>query len=144
MQFDDAKKRSKAEKNQVVVRKESEKQVSFFSHLQQYDELPSFSSIKFDNLAVHPAIIDVALRFRSSHVNAISGANARCVAMLEALKCVVVDLVVVVVVDLVVVVVVVVVGFAVFVLLVAFVVVVLVVFVSLLFVFLESHAYQLL
>jgi len=89
IQYDDAKARSKLEKAQVVPRVESQKHVLLFSHLRQYEHEVSFNTdLKYP---IHPAVIQYGLRTQAGHENSISGANARCLGMLEAFKQVIAD-----------------------------------------------------
>ena len=71
----------------VISRTHSMKEVALFSHLPQYERETSLSrGVVFDPNAekfIHPAILKLGLKFGE---DAISGADARCVGMLEAFK----------------------------------------------------------
>jgi len=73
---------SKSGQTAVEVKKGPAKEVSFFSHL--YGQ-PRKHTIEGSAKEVHPAILELGLQL-SSYV--ICGSQARCIAMLLALKCV--------------------------------------------------------
>jgi hypothetical protein len=60
-------------------------EITLFSHLQPYERLVGMSSFKSN---VHPAILQLGLKFSEQ---VIVGANARCLAMLNALRKVIQD-----------------------------------------------------
>jgi len=73
---------SKSGQSTIEVKKGPTKEVSFFSHL--YGQ-PRKHTIEGSAKEVHPAILELGLQL-SSYV--ICGSQARCIAMLLALKCV--------------------------------------------------------
>ena len=82
--FDDPVAYAKHVKGQLLNRVQAEKRVPLFSHLAQYEKETSLSlQVSFGNEAIHPAILRVGLHFTTGNI---TGANARCVAMLLALK----------------------------------------------------------
>ncbi|KAJ8326445.1 hypothetical protein O5D80_005195 [Batrachochytrium dendrobatidis] len=88
MRFDDSRARSKIQKASAVVRVPAQKPVTLFSHLMQYEH----ENVEFaENRSrghVHPAVLSLGLHF---HEFSISGGNARCIAMLDAFKKVILD-----------------------------------------------------
>ena len=89
LQYDDAKRVAKFAKKRMVARVEVQKQVPLFSHLPQYERETSLSlKVGFSNEEIHPAILRLGLQFSA---NTISGANSRCVALLNAFKQVIQD-----------------------------------------------------
>ncbi|PRP76149.1 eIF2B GDP-GTP exchange factor [Planoprotostelium fungivorum] len=84
MQFDDGKKRAKAEKKKVLHLQPSAKQVALFAHLPQYENLSSLKlGIGFSAGQLPPVWLELGLKYAKG---VIMGSNARCVAMLEAFK----------------------------------------------------------
>lgn len=84
MQFDDPKKFAKFAKKQVVDRTRLQKQVALFSHLPQYERETSISQkVGFNSEEIHPAVLRLGLQFAAGRI---SGANARCAAMMDAFK----------------------------------------------------------
>lgn len=68
-----------------------QKAVPLFSHLPQYERETSLSlklKVGFSSDEIHPAILRLGLQYASGNI---SGSNARCVAMLTALKQFIVD-----------------------------------------------------
>jgi translation initiation factor eIF-2B subunit delta len=89
MQFDDKKRRAKAQKRAILELKESEKQVALFSHLRQVDRRALEDGVGVTpKMDVHPAIMRLGLKLADG---TITGSNARCLAMLIAFKEVVRD-----------------------------------------------------
>ncbi|KAK2138519.1 hypothetical protein NP493_7581g00002 [Ridgeia piscesae] len=91
MDDDKARKRmaKKLEKQQVPQRTVVEKKVSLFSHLHQCErEVSLTQSIPFSSGKIHPAIMKLGLQYAEG---VICGSNARCVALLGALKQVISD-----------------------------------------------------
>ncbi|XP_071503110.1 translation initiation factor eIF2B subunit delta-like [Diadema antillarum] len=79
----------KLERQQVPKRPESQKKVSLFSHLTQFERQVSLTSeLSFASGGIHPAIIKLGLQYAEG---IISGANSRCIALLVAFKKVIVD-----------------------------------------------------
>lgn len=70
------------------MRSESQKQVSLFSHLPQYDRHLSSGIITNSKTPIHPSIIRLGLLYASYKI---IGANARCLEMLLAFKDVIRD-----------------------------------------------------
>jgi len=86
MQFDDPKKYAKYAKKQVVhrTRVPKQKQVPLFSHLPQYERESSLSlQVGFSAEELHPAFVRLGLMYAEG---ALTGSNARCVAMLDAFR----------------------------------------------------------
>ncbi len=82
--FDDPVAYAKHVKGQLINRVQVQKQVPLFSHLEQYEKETSLSlQVSFSNEAIHPAILRVGLHFTTGNI---VGANARCIAMLLAMK----------------------------------------------------------
>ncbi|TMW55280.1 hypothetical protein Poli38472_013171 [Pythium oligandrum] len=89
LQYDDAKRMAKRSKAAVVVRTQAQKQVSWFSHLPQYERESSLSlNVGFSNKEIHPSILSLGLKYAEGKI---AGGNARCVAMLTAFKQVIAD-----------------------------------------------------
>lgn len=59
-----------------------------FAHLQQYRRISVESALRGDGAAVHPAVLELGLRYADGSV---TGATARCVALLHALAAVISD-----------------------------------------------------
>lgn len=103
--FDDSTSRKKAIKKQILDLKPTQKQVALFSHLPQY-ERPSSESLTLrvlknqtspvsstapttaSEVTLHPDIVRLGLMYAD---RLITGANARCVAMLTAFRKVIED-----------------------------------------------------
>eukprot|EP00163_Fabomonas_tropica_P024218 TRINITY_DN4186_c0_g1_i10.p1 TRINITY_DN4186_c0_g1~~TRINITY_DN4186_c0_g1_i10.p1 ORF type:complete len:565 (+),score=129.35 TRINITY_DN4186_c0_g1_i10:1045-2739(+) len=85
LQYDDKNSMKKAAKKQVVHKKKSEKMVELFSHLPQYEAHSDYTKkICFSSKSqVHPRVLTLGLQMASGKID---GAQARCVAMLEAFK----------------------------------------------------------
>ncbi|CAN4082804.1 unnamed protein product [Withania somnifera] len=86
MQFDDKSRVEKAKKRSVVKQTEAKNRVELFRHLPQYEHgtrLPELESKFFQLDPVHPAVFKVGLRYLAGDI---SGGNARCIAMLQALQ----------------------------------------------------------
>uniref|UniRef100_A0A7S1STN3 Translation initiation factor eIF2B subunit delta n=1 Tax=Tetraselmis chuii TaxID=63592 RepID=A0A7S1STN3_9CHLO len=64
------------------------KQVELFAHLQQYNKIDATRFSGKDMTLIHPAIKDLGLKYAE---RTITGSNARCVAMLSALKTFIAD-----------------------------------------------------
>lgn len=63
--------------------------MALFSHLPQYERESSLSlNVGFSSDEIHPAILTLGLKYAEGKI---TGANARCVALLTALKEVVTD-----------------------------------------------------
>lgn len=77
-------------KSSSVVRQQplTQKKVQFFSHLQQYRPETLSQPSPFSLGELHPAILRLGLQYADGVV---CGSNARCVAMLHALKQVILD-----------------------------------------------------
>lgn len=89
LQFDDPKKYAKYAKKGVVQRTRIQKMVPLFSHLPQYERESSLSlQVGFSSEELHPAIVRLGLKYAEG---TLSGSNARCVALLNAFKEVIVD-----------------------------------------------------
>lgn len=74
----------KLAKQQVPQRKTTQKKVDLFSHLHQYEKDISLTKdISFSSGNIHPAIIKLGLQYAEG---VITGSNARCIALLCALK----------------------------------------------------------
>ncbi|EPZ30989.1 Initiation factor 2B-related domain-containing protein [Rozella allomycis CSF55] len=86
--YDDQKKRSKTQKNQQVHRTPTQKLVTLFSHLPQYEKENSFTLNIKQKDAIHPIVIQLGLLFAEMRI---VGANSRCIAMLNAFKQVIED-----------------------------------------------------
>ncbi|EDV20373.1 uncharacterized protein TRIADDRAFT_31911, partial [Trichoplax adhaerens] len=76
------------QKQQVPQRKTIQKQVEMFAHLYQYAPDTLTHNISFSTSVIHPAIIKLGLQYAEG---IICGSNARCVALLAALKKVIHD-----------------------------------------------------
>lgn len=86
---DDPKRRNRIAKNQPVQRAPTQKQVSLFSHLPQYDRQSSLSSgLIASKTLIHPSIIRLGLLYSDYKI---IGASARCRQMLLAFKDVIRD-----------------------------------------------------
>jgi translation initiation factor eIF-2B subunit delta len=86
LQFDDPKKVARYVKKSQVTRTTSQRQVPLFSHLPQLEREISLSlqvQGGFVPDEVHPQIVRLGLKFAEG---VISGSNARCLALLNALK----------------------------------------------------------
>lgn len=88
MLFDNPKMRSKAEKQQQIARDMVKKPIEMFSHLPQYEKSENLTSRLKKQENVYPPILTLGLRYSEF---LITGGNARCLAMLEALKRVISD-----------------------------------------------------
>ncbi|XP_052260102.1 translation initiation factor eIF-2B subunit delta-like [Dreissena polymorpha] len=79
----------KLEKQQIPTRTSAQRKVRLFNHLQQYEKEVSLTqSLQFSSSGMHPAIIRLGLQYAEGVV---SGSNARCIALLAALKMVIQD-----------------------------------------------------
>ncbi|XP_060556077.1 translation initiation factor eIF-2B subunit delta-like [Ruditapes philippinarum] len=79
----------KLEKQQIPKRTSAQRKVRLFNHLQQYErEVSLTQSLQFSSGGIHPAIIRLGLQYAEG---VISGSNARCIALLAALKMVIND-----------------------------------------------------
>ncbi|XP_052763864.1 translation initiation factor eIF-2B subunit delta-like isoform X2 [Mya arenaria] len=77
------------EKQQIPKRTSAQRKVRLFNHLQQYEKEVSLTqSLQFSSSGIHPAIIRLGLQYAEGVV---SGSNARCIALLAALKSVIAD-----------------------------------------------------
>eukprot|EP01098_Paradermamoeba_levis_P011847 TRINITY_DN5099_c0_g6_i1.p1 TRINITY_DN5099_c0_g6~~TRINITY_DN5099_c0_g6_i1.p1 ORF type:complete len:532 (-),score=157.38 TRINITY_DN5099_c0_g6_i1:72-1601(-) len=87
-QFDDPK-RAKDQKRQIVPLTLSKKQVPLFSHLPQYEK-PTHLSLNLNTRfgEIHPAVFNLGLKYANG---TIIGSNARCLAMLNTFKVVIMD-----------------------------------------------------
>eukprot|EP00466_Bigelowiella_natans_P016618 jgi/Bigna1/37325/e_gw1.19.20.1 len=86
MQYDDPKRMVKFNKLRVLDRTSVQKQkrVPIFSHLPQYEGHHAVSlQVGLDKEEIHPAILRLGVKFAEG---VIVGSNARCMAMLTALK----------------------------------------------------------
>ncbi|KAK3751992.1 hypothetical protein QZH41_010973, partial [Actinostola sp. cb2023] len=94
LQVDDAKVQKKVAKKlareQVPVRPTSQKKVGLFSHLHQYEKDVSLTQeLSLGTVGnIHPAIIKLGVQYAKG---IICGSNARCIALLMALKKVIAD-----------------------------------------------------
>lgn len=86
--FDNPKMRSKAEKQQQITRDMVKKPIEMFSHLPQYEKNENLTSRLKKQENIYPPVLTLGVRFSEF---LITGGNARCLAMLEALKCVISD-----------------------------------------------------
>lgn len=90
---DDERTRKKAEKKlerqQLPTRTSVQRKVGLFSHLHQYErEFSLTSGVQFSSTSIHPAILRLGLQYAEG---IICGSNARCVALLAAIKQVIAD-----------------------------------------------------
>ncbi|XP_055822320.1 uncharacterized protein LOC129890945 isoform X2 [Solanum dulcamara] len=86
MQFDDKNRVEKAKKRALVKKIEARNRVELFRHLPQYEQgtqLRDLESRFFHLDTMHPAVYKVGLQYLAGDV---VGANARCVAMLQAFQ----------------------------------------------------------
>ncbi|KAK4354358.1 hypothetical protein RND71_026552 [Anisodus tanguticus] len=86
MQFDDKNRVEKAKKRALVKKTEARNRVELFRHLPQYEQgtqLPDLESKFFHLDTIHPAVYKVGLQYLAGDI---VGANARCVAMLQAFQ----------------------------------------------------------
>ncbi|CAH9147151.1 unnamed protein product [Cuscuta epithymum] len=86
MQFDDKSRVEKAKKRALLKQTESRNRVEMFLHLRQYEhgtQLHDLESKFFQLDSMHPAIYKVGVQHLAGDL---SGSNARCVAMLQAIK----------------------------------------------------------
>eukprot|EP01102_Stenamoeba_stenopodia_P001437 TRINITY_DN11250_c0_g1_i1.p1 TRINITY_DN11250_c0_g1~~TRINITY_DN11250_c0_g1_i1.p1 ORF type:complete len:511 (-),score=129.22 TRINITY_DN11250_c0_g1_i1:38-1570(-) len=99
IQYDDQKKRAKAQKKKIVPMEPAKKQLPLFSHLPQYERNnhlsaavgfnPNKSSTDVTNNSfIHSSILRLGLKYADGQI---LGSNARCIAMLTAFKDVVRD-----------------------------------------------------
>ena len=82
LQYDNAKKKKKYDKNAILLRTQVAKAHPLFSHLPQYERETSLS-LKVRELSsdIPPAVLRLGLAYSNGDV---TGSNARCVAMLSA------------------------------------------------------------
>ncbi|XP_064652149.1 translation initiation factor eIF2B subunit delta-like [Lineus longissimus] len=74
----------KLQKQQVPQRTKSQKTVSLFSHLHQYEKDSKLTQkIQFSSTGLHPAFLRLGVQYAEG---IICGSNARCVGLLAALK----------------------------------------------------------
>ncbi|XP_006835258.1 PREDICTED: translation initiation factor eIF-2B subunit delta isoform X2 [Chrysochloris asiatica] len=79
----------KPERQQVPTRKDYGSKVSLFSHLPQYSRQHSLTQyMSIPSSVIHPAMVQLGLQYSQGLV---SGSNARCIALLHALKQVIQD-----------------------------------------------------
>ncbi|XP_053383233.1 translation initiation factor eIF-2B subunit delta-like [Mercenaria mercenaria] len=79
----------KLEKQMIPKRTSAQRKVRLFNHLQQYErEVSLTQSLQFSSGGIHPAVIRLGLQYAEG---VISGSNARCIALLAALKMVIND-----------------------------------------------------
>ncbi|ELT88129.1 hypothetical protein CAPTEDRAFT_95426, partial [Capitella teleta] len=79
----------KLEKHQIPQRKSSKRKVGLFNHLHQFERESCLTKdISFSSGAMHPAILKLGLQYAEGIV---CGSNARCIALLGALKQVIGD-----------------------------------------------------
>ncbi|KAL4217604.1 Eukaryotic translation initiation factor 2B [Mactra antiquata] len=79
----------KLEKQQIPKRTSAQRKVRLFNHLQQYErEISLTQPLQFSSTGIHPAIIRLGLQYAEG---VITGSNARCIALLFALKKVIKD-----------------------------------------------------
>lgn len=79
----------KMEKEQIPKRAEGPKKVGLFSHLHQYQRSVSITKeLGFGSTKIHPSILRLGLHYSEG---IISGSNARCAALINAMKDVVMD-----------------------------------------------------
>jgi len=93
LQFDDEQRVAKAKRRSLVVQTETKNRVELFRHLPQFvhgTQLPSLEAKFFQDDASHPhpAVYQVGLQFLAGDI---VGGNARCVAMLMALRSMILD-----------------------------------------------------
>ncbi|CAI0451149.1 unnamed protein product [Linum tenue] len=91
MQYDDKSRVEKAKKRAVLKQTEARNRVELFRHLPQYERgtlLPDLQSRFFQLDPVHPAISKVGFQYLSGDI---SGSNARCIAMLQAIREAIID-----------------------------------------------------
>jgi len=94
LQFDDPKKRAKADKKKILQLPPSQKILPLFSHLPQYEHSTQKGSMTKLTIGlnstseIHPAILQLGLKYAEG---TITGANARAVALLTAFKRVILD-----------------------------------------------------
>eukprot|EP00270_Netrium_digitus_P018577 TRINITY_DN7085_c0_g1_i2.p1 TRINITY_DN7085_c0_g1~~TRINITY_DN7085_c0_g1_i2.p1 ORF type:complete len:837 (+),score=273.79 TRINITY_DN7085_c0_g1_i2:62-2512(+) len=93
LQFDDEARVAKARRRQFVEQTEVKNRVELFRHLPQFvhtAQLPALENVFFSSDASrpHPAVYQVGLQYLTGDV---VGGNARCVAMLQALREMLVD-----------------------------------------------------
>lgn len=88
--YDDPKDKHKQEKQRVVAVDFTRKSVPLFSHLPQYQRIKHgvLERIVKPTLAIHPAIYELGLQYASYQI---TGANRRCLAMVQALRQYIVD-----------------------------------------------------
>jgi len=74
---------------QIPARTKAQRKVMLFSHLHQYErELSISRNLPVVGGPIHPAVLELGLRYAEG---TISGSNARCVALLRAMKRVISD-----------------------------------------------------
>lgn len=83
--LDDPNIKHRVEKKKIISHKPSPKQLPLFSHLPQYQRIKNgiLECIVKPELDIHPAIYNLGLQYAS---HKITGANERCLAMVQALK----------------------------------------------------------
>lgn len=85
MQYDDKKRLEKRNKRSVVERVEAPKAVEMFAHLPQYEHWAlqeRLQKAQFDTSALHPAIMQLGIRYAHGQVR---GGRARALALVDAL-----------------------------------------------------------
>ncbi|CAK9205721.1 unnamed protein product [Sphagnum troendelagicum] len=93
LQFDDQQKVAKAKRRSLVEQTETKNRVELFRHLPQYvhgTQLPALEAKFFhdDTMQPHPAVYQVGLQYLTGEI---VGGNARCIAMLMALRSMILD-----------------------------------------------------
>lgn len=79
----------KLEKQQIPKRIEGSKKVGLFSHLHQYERSLSITKeFSFGTINIHPSILRLGLQYAEG---IITGSNARCAALMAAMKDVIID-----------------------------------------------------
>lgn len=84
----DPKKELKKDKHRTVVRQAAEKPVGFFSHLPQNEKFINIQSHLKKQDDIHPTILTLGVKYSEFFI---TGANARCIALLSALERVITD-----------------------------------------------------
>ncbi|KAG0557442.1 hypothetical protein KC19_11G130500 [Ceratodon purpureus] len=93
LQFDDKERVAKAKRRSLVEQTETKNRVELFRHLPQFvygTQLPSLEAKFFQDCATHPhpAVYKVGLQYLTGDI---VGGNSRCVAMLMALRSMIMD-----------------------------------------------------
>lgn len=93
LQFDDKERVAKSKRRSLVEQTETKNRVELFRHLPQFvygTQLPSLEAKFFQDDAMHPhpAVYQVGLQYLTGDI---VGGNARCVAMLMALRSMIID-----------------------------------------------------